>query len=529
MLQRSLLALAKRTPGYVFWRQNTLVELENAKRNYLMSERPVPIAEVARRMVRVKARYEATGDFHEKNLLRGEYKFFSGKLCDVRAARATDMIAFLQCAAFFGFWDTSQIERVMAELLLKIAELTPNELVCLFVTLPGLRKQQSELTGRAAARLARVVPDLTLQECLAACAVCDEATPAALLRGLLSAIEAEAASLCPAQMVEVMDTHSVAPPAVQREFAGLWDAIKARTVGCSNELGCMDVAVLYTTLQAGADCDAASAQKLLGRFVAQAPTGACARSTAMMFSATAAASLTASLQFAQLMEVRVVFLSTDFTPAELLAVFKVYLGCLVAMTALVEGHAAAAAGGRQQQQPLSTPLAAELREALQRQAAFRHVVAELNEQLVALLQGAGAHVSTAEQLDLLDAYATAVADLAAAGEGRDGAWAASALLRQLPLTRDVMRVLADKLISKARGAPTPQLMRLLELANDLGPAILPDAIVAAAVQELAVREWALSGDEAAELTGFLAGLTGLRAEHQRKINLALVPKIRSFL
>lgn len=533
MLRWSPAALAKRTPGYVFWRQSSLVELEKAKRSYLMSERPVPIAEVARRMVRVRARYEAASDHHEKNLLRGEYKYFTGKLCDMRVARPSDMIAFVQCASFFGFWDVSQVGRVMSELLLKLSELTPNELLLLFISLPGVRKQRSELYQKVASKLAEAVPDLTVQECLAVCSACDDTVPASLLRALLSAIEAEAASLTPAQLVDVLDTVSVAPAAVQQQFGGLWDTVKSLAVRGSEELGCMDVAVLYTALQAGGDCDAATSRRLLQRFLSQAPTAACARSSAMMFSATAAESLTASLGFAQHMQDRALFLATDFTPAELVAVFKVYLSCLVAMTTLVESHAKSPTTA-------SASLSTELAEAAQRQAGYRHVLEELHDQLLLLHDNASAYVSTAQQMELLEVYATAVADLEAAvtatppSSSPDSApsakaHAVSVLLKQLPQTRVVMRLLADKIVAHMRSASMAQLVKLLELGNELGPSLLPDAVLSAALHELIVREWTLTGDEAEGLNEVLTGLTDLREEHQRRIRVALVPKVRSFL
>ena len=143
-MRRSSLFLTQRTPGYVFWRQKTLVELEKTKRNYLLNERPFPLAEITRRMLRIRHRYEDSTDFHERNLLRGEYKYFTGKLCDLRGAAMSDMISFLESGAYFGFWDTSQIDRVVDELVLRLGNMTSNELVHLLQALSGVRKHRSK-------------------------------------------------------------------------------------------------------------------------------------------------------------------------------------------------------------------------------------------------------------------------------------------------------------------------------------------------------------------------------------------------
>ncbi|CCW64638.1 unnamed protein product [Phytomonas sp. EM1] len=532
MLCKTFRLCAKRTPGYVFWRQNTLVELEHSKRNYLMSERPIPVAEIARRMLRVKKRYEETRDHHERNLLRGEYKYFSGKICDTRGARSSDLIAFLKCSTFFGFWDTAQIEQVMQEVRLKRDSIVANELVDLFLCLPDLRKQNSELYRDVAERLAGLVPELTTQECIAVCEACTETTPVSLLHNVLLVVKQCIDDLTASQLVNVIDTIGAAPQSIRQHFQQFLEELQAKAVAVCDELDCVDISVLYTALKLHGNCSEHEEKMLLRSYIART-TSSCARSLAIMLSV-ASNSLEMSLWLAHAMEERALFLATDFTPAELLAVLRVYMGCLGAMSMVAGTHQSPMAGFAATN-PLPTvkvngrsipkALIAEVEVATQRQAGLRHVLDGLCEQLVVVLEGAASYVSPAQQMALLEVYETTLDDLASVTED-----SVSLLLTHLPRTRTIMQLLANKIIAQIKqSCPLGELVRLLELGNNLGSRILPDAVVSAAMQELVVRHWKLPSDESLSIANLLGSLKNLRAEHQERLNKILIPKLRNFV
>ncbi|KPA78066.1 putative mitochondrial hypothetical protein [Leptomonas pyrrhocoris] len=581
MLRHTARALSKRTPGYVFWRQSSLTELQHSKRNYLLSERPVPLAHIARRMARVKARYEDTRDFHERNLLRGEYKYFTGKLCDLRAAPSGDMIAVLQCAALFGFWDAAQVDRILAELFLLLESLDAMELVALFTCMPLLRRQESELYRRVAAGLALVVMDLTTHECLQVCRACTAETPVELVEKVLEELSDHLDELTPAQCVEVLDTWSVAPQQVRLRTRDRLSALRQRALDRVEELSCMDVAVLYTTLHAmeGEGELAESLQRRLVQAFTRDLTQTCPRSTALLFTAVRR-SHALSLEVTQWMAGRVLFLATDFTPAELLAVFQLYVEHLVALCALAADLRAEMAAAAQLETPNSArpsladggraamaashiaPSAASFRthsapatrttrqHILEREAAaqnlatLKHVCEGLTAQLATTLESASAYVSVASQMEIVELYASAVEQLelgatcsvSAGGAGKYGAPSSSSseavgqLLRLLPQSRRVLQLVSSKLIANMKSASLALLIQLLEQANSLGSAALQDAVVAAAVQELITRDiTGLTTEAARALERKLRSLTHLRAEHQRRLSTAFIPKVRRYI
>ncbi|CCW71753.1 unnamed protein product [Phytomonas sp. Hart1] len=532
MLCQTFRIWAKRTPGYVFWRQSTLIELEHSRRNYLMSERPVPVSEIARRMVRVLKRYEETRDHHERNLLRGEYKYFSGKICDTRGARSSDLIAFLKCCNFFGFWDTAQVERIMQEIRLKRDSIAANELVELFLCLPGLRKQNSDLYHDAAEKLAGLVPELTTQECISVCEACTESAPISLLHNVLLGIKQGVNDLTASQLVNVIDTIGSAPQPIRQNFLQLLEELQTKALAMSNELDCVDIAVLYTALKSHGDCNEHDEKTLLQNYITHTASS-CARSLAMMFSATSN-SLEMSLLLAQAMEERTLFLATDFTPAELLAVLKIYMRCLGAMSMVVGMHQTHVVksdvtkplpvlnsdGG-----DIPKLLIPEAKLAAQRHAGLRHVLMGLCEQLVVMLEGAASYVSPVEQMTLLEVYQTTLDDIASVTDD-----STSLLLAQLPQTRTIMQLLTNKIISKIKQSfSLGELVRLLELGNGLGSHILPDAVVSATIQELLVRHWKLTPDDAFSVANLLGSLKNLRSEHQARINTSLIPKFCNFV
>ncbi|KAG5482074.1 hypothetical protein LSCM1_05793 [Leishmania martiniquensis] len=573
MLQRSSCWLSKRTPGYVFWRQSSLTELEHSKRNYLLSERPVPLGEISRRMARVKSRYEDTRDSHERNLLRGEYKYFTGKLCDLRAARLGDMVMVLQCAAFFGFWDATQVDRILAELFLQLEGMEAVELVALFTCMPQLGQQESELYRRVALELVPLVPDLTTEECLAVCRACTAETPPELTEAALRDLTKHLEDISPAQCVEVLDTWSVVPAAVRFRLLATMEGVRQRALSHLEELECMDVAVLYTCLQeevSAGRADFISSEALQRRLLSaftRDMSRTCPRSTAMLFSAVRGTHSLA-LELAQQMASRALFLSTDFTPDELLAVFSVYVEGLVSLSILsaelrasrppalppgaaLSVDAAAALHDSPSRAALvptppllsssSLPAARqrvmEIEQAAQSLSALQRVGDGLSAQLAEMLDSASTYLSVVSQLEIVELYVNAVEQLALGGSvdggdpcRRTGKDTTVQLLRLLPQSRRVLQLVSSKLIANMKALSLAQLLQLLEQANTLGSTAFQDAAVAAAVQELITRNIdGLTSESALVLEQRLRALTQLRAEHQRRLSTALIPKVRRFV
>ncbi|KAG5508855.1 hypothetical protein JKF63_05358 [Porcisia hertigi] len=573
MFRRSSCWRSKRTPGYVFWRQRSLTELEHSKRNYLLSERPVPLGEISRRMARVKSRYEDTRDFHERNLLRGEYKYFTGKLCDLRAARLGDMVVVLQCAAFFGFWDAAQVDQILAELFLQLEGMEAVELVALFACMPQLRRQESALYHRVAAELVPLVPNLTAEECLAVCRACTAETPPELTETVLRALAKHQEEISPAQCVEVLDTWSVASAAVQSRVRDAMDSIQEYVLRHLEELECMDIAVLYTCLQGEGSAGRAKValpealQRHLLKAFMRDVSRTCPRSTAMFFSAVRGTHSLA-LELAQQMAERALFLSTDFTPAELLAVLRVYVEGLVSLAVLSAelraAHAPALPPGATPPvdatvalhgscpgtalvtappfSPSSSPSAVrqrvlEMEQAAQSLSTLQRVAEGLSAQLVETLASASAYLSVASQLEVVDLYVDAVeqlsvgcsVDMGVTGGGSGGE-AATQLLQLLPQSRRALQLVSSKLIANMKTLSVSELLQLLEQANTLGSGALQDAVITAAVQELITRNIDdLTTESALILEQRLRALTKLRAEHQRRLSTALIPKVRRFI
>lgn len=217
MWRKSIFLWSKRTPGYVFWRERTLMDLETSQRGYLFAggTKSVPLGEIVRRMMQVKARYHETSDVGERTLLRGEYKYFTGKPCDLRAARTADIVVYLECSAFFGFWDVGQVDRMLevlhhrsmslwldpsssSSVLPGADEIDKEELRRLLLCLPTLRKDGSPLYGHLTALLSSMLSHsshaLSEEAVLSPEEACElflastAQTPRALLLGLLPVV-----------------------------------------------------------------------------------------------------------------------------------------------------------------------------------------------------------------------------------------------------------------------------------------------------------------------------------------------------
>nr|CCC92246.1 conserved hypothetical protein [Trypanosoma congolense IL3000] len=503
MLRLTALFHSKRTPGYVFWRQSTLVELEHAKRNYLLSERPLPIADIARRMVRVKSRYTGTRDFQERNLLRGEYKYFSGKSCDIRHARPEDMIAYVECGSFFGFWDAAQMDRILQELLLKLDELSPVELLHLFTSLQPLRKHASDLNLYLSRRLVGAVSHLTVSECIRACAACDETTPPELMHNLMQIIGPEVSSggLSGTQCVELLDM--LGAYCSQRSHSGFEDVLrdlKHVVVAAMSGLSAMDIAVACTSLKLRGDLDADAEREAIRLFTSRL-TECCARSVAMMFTAVGG-----NVGFTQAMEERVIFLATDFMPDEMLGVFRAYMADFTSTCVVSRGITSGCVGVGHVTGPHLVH---------RHRTTLFHVIRELMDQMVSLLESAAAYVSPTSQLQYVAVFCRAVEDL-------DGD--VVQLLNPFPQLGQCMQLLSAKLIASLKQYTYSELVAVLQMCNTLGK-LLTDAVIGATVQEIIRREVSTSGSEAMLMYAVLRQLKNLRSEYLVRIERDILPRL----
>ncbi|CAD2219439.1 hypothetical protein AGDE_09314 [Angomonas deanei] len=521
MFRKCVPLLAKRTPGYVFWRQKSLTDLQNSNRSYLSAERAVPVAEIVRRMAKVQSRYEDSKDYHERNLLRGEYKYFSGKVLDLRAAQNSDMVGFLRCCAFFQFWDTAQIEKVMSELLRNCMDLTPQELSYCFISLPALRKQQSVLYSRVAELLVDVVEELTLEECLQVCVNCDDTVPVKLFANLISVMAPQVGRLTPSQIVvDVIDPLSGASDLVQRRFSELFDSLLNLSVTHLEELDCIETAIVYTVLKnEKPNLLSEALERKITRHFVDLVEYSCPKSTAMMFAAVADSNRAVVFDFTEKMGERVLFLSTDFTTEEFLSVFRVYMN--VYSSTLGIAMTATSLQDREKQF------------VLQREGALRQLVNQLTEQLVSLIESASSYVSRAQQLEILSLYEEAVSDVVANAEldaPSAGVDPQTELVKKIPATRTVLRLVANKVIASIPQYTFGELLSLLRAASVLGSHYLQDAVVVATLREILTRPMTSDVLEQHDRPGvvqLLNTLSGLREEHQRTIQNLVVPKLMS--
>ena len=489
-MRRTSIPCMKRTGGYVFWRQSTLAEVENARKNYLLQERPFPLAEITRRMIRTRNRYQATEDFHEKNLLRGEYKFFSGKVCDLRGASTADLVSFLESGSFFGFWDTQQIERVLEQLRLQLGDLEPNELVHLMKLLPGLRKHSSAAYEEVAAALVEHVDGISDEDCIALLDACSVEDPPILIHNLLRAIEE--APLTPLQFVSVIGALSVLP----QETQAVYDRLKHHA-----EVSVLDALPSLSVAQISAVADAlhsmgsselgisdplpeATARRLQGEFLKRL-TECDPHSLAMMFYACG------SVQFALAAEDRVLFFATDFEPLELFAVVSWYLEALAAM-----GHAAAGAGPK------------EAAAVAQRRGPIVSVLNDLLDVLVTHLEAGDSYFTPQTVVSLLGVM----------GE-------TAAFAHGVPRFNIVAQELCSKCIKFVDVLPAHSLTELLIASDNLGPRAL-DAMVLTAVRALAARADAMEAEEASRTEQLVAQLQGLRPAQKVLVQHKLLPSLR---
>lgn len=344
------------------------MELEHIKRPYLLSERLVPIADVSRRMSMIQAKYQETQDFHERTLLRGEYKYFSGKPCDVRAAQVSDLICFLECAAFFKFWDVSQVDRVVDVLhrRMMIHPLEPEEMVHVAVCLPELRKESSVLYQHVCRTLLTCAHQLTVEDCAKICIASVSQTPGTLLIELMKIIRPAVPALAPSILVELLDTLSTAVvdtyncprqlafAACEESWPALLQDLECHLIPALPKLNLLELSIAYTAFTFHREILSETQHlSIIHQFVERA-SESCPRSLAMFLTglsgpllrwlregspvastladATQSSSvLPRSLTAVEGLAERVVFHSVDMNPTELIPAVRVLNLCLLGL------------------------------------------------------------------------------------------------------------------------------------------------------------------------------------------------------
>jgi hypothetical protein len=170
MLRRSIFLLTTPTFGHMAFRTPLQKVVENEfKVTPLLGERPYPLADIARRLVRIRTKFEATDDTRERALLRGEYKYFTGKPVDLRGAAPSDLVVTLSCFGYWGFWHVPLAERIMDELLKCVTTLNHVEALELVRTLPaivGTRAAETSLFQVAVRQLISALEDLSMDDLL---------------------------------------------------------------------------------------------------------------------------------------------------------------------------------------------------------------------------------------------------------------------------------------------------------------------------------------------------------------------------
>jgi hypothetical protein len=463
---RSPLRLSTRTHGHVFWRSTIKAATDRTMKKHLLSERPFPLADVVRRMTRIRSRYEHTDDFHERALLRGEYKYFTGKTCDLRRAAIPDMVALCETCAFFGFWDVALSDKVDSVLRLRLSELTAIELQHLVRSLPAMAKSDGQLMVLASTRLAALLGDLSLEEQLGVAAATAAATPAVLVAALLAALAPRAEELDAAEAAQLL--HALCFAALATE--ALRDAARACKRTCVDAVdvtGPNAVATLSDNLAALGMLDDGALAVLCKRFTATL-RDADSAAVATMLEVTATSAHGDA--FAAVLRERVADLVPEMGPTTCNCVLQAYANVLARNGAPAPGKAAgvvAPAGERSRRRHHKDVAVAVLAD----------VVAHL-----ALLADDG---STFFSPDLVVACLSAQCRVAAHQPS-------------LPLFAALIHKLCARSIAQLPSFDAPLCVQFVLVAGVLGGAML-DAAVASIVRRLAQLAAVLSADEAADV------------------------------
>lgn len=564
----------------MFWRQRTLIELEKSKRSYLLNERPYPVAEIVRRMVRVKVKYSASSDFHEQTLLRGEYKYFSGKLVDLRGAQLGDMIAYVEMGAAFGFWDSSQIDRIMDELTLHLSNMNSNQLMHLLVAISGVRKHQSRLYQIVAAALVPLVDDMAFEDAALLVKCCEVDDPPPLLESLFARLASELGRVSARTAIAALSAMTCVPKSIQLHYEVLIQELKCVIVDevqqarlddgeCStspqggNEDGTttvtdhtaltlVDLATVSEALVALETFDLTTRECLMRAFVFRLKE-ACPRSLAMMLYACD------SQDLARVAEGRVLHHLMRFSTEELYAVTKVYLKSLSDISKILSRqrlrgtskstsgsqtdalvHGAVILSSNPPRSSTTTtllddlsgdealPITLEERNAAEaRRRELVRVVHDLLHQLLQHVQSSTAQAHPDIYLGLLRCCA-------------DGTAEENELLGGSSILRQTVHAVCSKMVSLAREMSLDQLVEFLILSSSLGRLSLHASVVAimdvmrsrvaAAVVQRSREQsrdvFGVSSSEAAILYNTLAELTGFNALQRRKLDADILPLLR---
>jgi len=147
------------TQALIGWRNDIRQGPGAPKR--MLGEVIYSVTDIARRMVRIRLQHTGCKDVLERNLLRGEYIYFSGKDLQVHTARAPELIAMLQCFAYFRIWDNNILRRLTTGLLQLTSFLTTEELAHLMKALSDMEHKDVELLSLLAHRIVTLQDDFT--------------------------------------------------------------------------------------------------------------------------------------------------------------------------------------------------------------------------------------------------------------------------------------------------------------------------------------------------------------------------------
>ncbi|CUE73046.1 Hypothetical protein, putative [Bodo saltans] len=572
MFRSSSERLATRTAGYVFWRQRNLIELEKSKRSYLLNEAPYPVAEIARRMVRVRSKFQATTDFHEQTLLRGEYKYFTGKLLDLRRAPLNDLIAYVETAAAFGFWDTSQIDRIVDELALHLESLTSHQAIHLLIAISGVRKHQSHLYQSVAASLLPRVDDMAFEDALLLTKACEIDDPPPLLEALFARIAVDLERVDPKAAVVILSSMTCVSKSVQLHYEVMVQELKAIIVdelqqtnystdkrsrspaSSGGDVTLLEIATVAEALVTLETFDLTTRECLMRAFLFRL-NDACPRSLAMMFYACDSSDL------ARAAEGRVLHHLLRYSTAELYALTKVYVNALDAVSQLVTRrhqrraptNPSSATTDPPQTTMAASPLAVtttsqtslleDLEDDLtpllatseERRAAEVHqkdlaaVVRELMAQVLLHAESSTVHAEPAVHLGLLRCCAEIQ-------EYVD-------LVGGVVALKQTVHALCARIVSSAREMSVDELMEFIILSSRLGTVALHASVVSSmdilrarisvaahhmttATTAKADQTFVITSADAAVLFNTLNQLTGLNVLQRRKLDGDILPLLR---
>jgi hypothetical protein len=236
--------------GHVFWRTKQESPVDRGMKTPLLTERPYPLSEVVRRMVRIRCKFEDSADLSERALLRGEYKYYTGKPCDIRHSDTADLVAVVECSSFFGFWDNKLLRLVEGVLLDRVLTLEPLELMLLFKSLSALSMTGTDLYSDVCDQLTTLAGDgaLTFDEIVSLIGAAVRTTPQNMLRHLLGthilpklgAIETATQAIAVLRGMSIIE--SMGDPAMDTRLRDAARSLHLRVIADADDLTCTEIA-----------------------------------------------------------------------------------------------------------------------------------------------------------------------------------------------------------------------------------------------------------------------------------------------